>query len=77
MATQVCVGGERVRAHHVINQLDVARSVCVHATHLNTSCSITSSQYKPMRVRKSASDTVPNWRDTQMKHVTTTEGAFC
>lgn len=66
-------GGQRVRSHHIVNQLDVARSVCVRATHLNTSCSITSSQYKPMRVRKSASDTVPNWRDTQTKLITTVE----
>lgn len=32
------------------------------ATHLRTSCSITSSQYRPIMVRKSARDTVPSCR---------------
>lgn len=37
--------------------------VCV--THLNISCSITSSQYKPINVRNSARDTVPSWGEIQ------------
>lgn len=56
MVTQVCtVGANQIRCTRFH---DWRKSVS--GTHLNMSCSITSSQYKPMRVRKSAKDTMPN-----------------
>lgn len=64
-----------MKAHQVINQLDAPgfeTGISLCATHLKMSCSITSSQYKPMRVRKSANDTVPSWRDTRKQVFITT-----